>query len=220
MAASICEKDGKRREGPGEDDGPAGIVDAQKLGHQIIGHQRHLIGHEHQDHIKEEDGIPYPAPPAAEPIGGHRRHRHLQQHDGHHQDHRVPDLQQIFRAFDQRCDILGKAHLVRDELQVHLLGDIAAAAGNGGKDRAVVGVDLRLRHEGVGDRQHRWQQKGQGKQRRHKDLKAPAQDVAAALFCLLHPSTSFPKASSTRNKRAMMTTITSASITAAAESFW
>jgi hypothetical protein len=57
--------------------------------------------------------------------------------------------------------------------------------------RAVVGLDLRLGHKGVGDGEHRGQQKG------HREGSAQKEhDEPAEITLFPHPSTSFPKLSS------------------------
>ena len=172
------------------------------------------VGHEHQDHIKEEKKAPHLPPPAGEAVGGDGGHPHLEHHDGHHQYHAVPELQQVVRALEQNGDVLGQAHLVGDELQIHRLGDVGVP-GDAGEHLAVVGGDLALGHEGVGKSQHRGQKKRHGEEgRQHR------QDPTAEIPLFDHPSTSFPKTSSALNSRAMRATITMASSTAAEDIFW
>ena len=207
----------ERREGAGENDGPAGAQQPQPVADQIVGHQGDLGGHQHQDHIEEKQERTHFPPPAGEAVGGDGGHRQLQQHHRHRQNHRVPEFQQVVGALDEGGDVLAEADLVGDELQVHRLGYVGlpVAAGDVGEHLAVVGADLALGHKGVGDGQHRGHQKGQGKARRQQ-----RQGEAAEIAVLFHPSTSFPKMSSTLNSSAMSATITRAISTAAEAIFW
>jgi len=214
-AHEFCEqKHRERRECAGQDDGPAGVEDAEPVAHEIVRHERHLIGHEHQNYIGKEDAIAHPAPPPRETVGGHRGDEQLQQHDRHDEDHAVPEFEQIVGAFKEDRQILREAHLVGDELEHDLLGDVALAVRGVGEHLAVVGGELRLRHERVRDRQHGRHQKQEGEhggQQRH--------GAAAEIALLFHPSTSFPNQFSTAKRMASSATMTSASSTAAAESF-
>ena len=203
------------REGAGQDNGPTGIEDAQPVADQVIGHQGHLVGHQHQNDVGKENHVADLAAPAGEAVGRHRGNNQLQNHDGHHQNHRIPELQEIVRAPEQDGNILGKAHLVGDKFQVDGIGNIAGTLLDRGEDLAVVGRDFALGHKGVGNGQDRGQQKQQGEHRRQD-----GQGRAAKEPGLFHPSTSFPNQFSTAKRMAISTTMPRARITAAAESRW
>ena len=139
------QEDRKGGEHARENDAPAGVQDAQPAADQIVRHQRHLIGHQHQDDVEKEDAAAQFAAPARKAVGRHRGDRHLQDHDGHHQQDAVPQLQQVFRRFYKPRDVLGQGDLVGNELQVDRLRDVAALGGR--EDHAVVCLDLGLGHE-------------------------------------------------------------------------
>ena len=209
------QKDRERRKRAGQEDRPPGIEDLQPVAHQIVWDQRDLIRHEHQDHIEEEQTVAHLPAPAGKAIGRDGRDHELREDDRRGQDDGVPEFQQIVRAFEQDGEILGEADLVGDEFEFNGLGDVALAVVGVFKDLAVAGRDLALRHEGVRDGQNRRQQK---QQREHRaEQKA---DRAGKIAFFLHPSTSFPKMFSTKNKRAMRMMMTIASSTAAADRRW
>ena len=78
----------------------------QPVADQIVRHQRDLIRHEHQNHIEEENAVTHLAAPAREAVGGDGCHQKLREHDRHDQNHRVPELVQEIRAFEQHRKIL------------------------------------------------------------------------------------------------------------------
>ena len=202
----------ERRERTGQQDGPLGVQDAEPVGHQIVRHERDLIGHEHQDHVEKEDGIAHLAAPAREAVGRDGRDHELRKDDRHGEDDGVPELIDVIRAFEQDRPILAERDFVRNEFQVDGFGDIAFAVLGVVEDLAVVGRDLALRHERVRD----------GEQRRHDEEEREQDgqqhdDRAGKIAFLFHPSTSFPKQFSIRNSSAIRITITIARKTAAAD---
>ena len=183
------QKHRKRRKRARQNDCPAGVEQSQKIRDQIVWHQRHLIGHEHQNDVGKEDGVPDFAAPSRVAVGGDRRDRQLRQHDRRDQNHRVPEFIEEVRAFQQHRKILREAYFVRDEFQIDFVFDVALAVGCVLKHLPVVGGDFALRHERVRDRQHRRHQEQKGK---HGGKHGEHAAGEIALFPS-HPSTSFPK---------------------------
>jgi hypothetical protein len=90
----------------------------------------------------------------------------------------------------------------------------AAGRASRGKHHSVVGAQLSLRHERIGDRKDRGQQEADSKYCAYKKYGG-----AAYQTFVFHPSTSLPNLSSMIKRRAMMITMAIAMSTAAADSF-
>ena len=112
--------------------------------------------------VGEEDGIaPFGIKPG-EAVGGKQGHQSLEDHDRHHQDHRIPELEEIIRTFQKHGFVLAEADQIGDDLQIHLIGHVGACGGDAVEDLAVVGGDLRLGHKGIGEGQNDGGQKQNG----------------------------------------------------------
>ena len=150
------DKDRKGGENAGQDDRPSRVIEVQPLRNETVGHQRDLIGHQHQNDIGEEDEAADFALETGKAVRGKQRNRDLPEHNGHSQNHRVPKLDEVLRVFDEHIGILVKGDHVGNQLEVGLGRDEdLGIARHARKNLPVVCGDFTLGHERVCEGQHR-----------------------------------------------------------------
>jgi hypothetical protein len=126
--------------------------------------------------VGEEDGVSPFGIESGEAVGSKESHQGLEEHDGYHQDHRIPEFEEVVRTFQKHGFVLAEADEIGDNLQIHLIGHVGTGGGDAVEDLAVVGGDLRLGHKGIGESQN----DGGQKQNRHSAQKyggGPQQDA-------------------------------------------
>ena len=141
----------------------------QPLGYQIVGNQRHLIWHQHQNNVYKKDNLLDPSPVSGKAKGSPRRNQKLKHHNGNYQNNGIPKLKQVFRTFEQNRNILAKGYHIRNKFQIHLFRNVHFPSGvGGGKNLAVVGGNLGSRHKGIGHGKHNRHEKQYRKAGRHR----------------------------------------------------
>ena len=106
-AHELCQqKHCERRKDAGQPDGPIGIQQVQPVTDQVVGYQRHLIGHQHQDNVRKENDLSDSPPVSGKSIGSQGGHYQLEYHDRSYQYHGIPELEQILRTLEQHRIVL------------------------------------------------------------------------------------------------------------------